>query len=263
MLRFFLKSVLPSRRQAIEHLLGTGGGMHRGHGRRKNPPGAEMWIKRFDHMGQAGGGAGGIGDQPVAPRIVIIVVDAHHGGDGILGHRSHLLPLILNGAETITFSAPASRWPLRAPLGSSGRQGGVQELAGGIHHQTHAGVRQAIAGRVAVRSQEANRHAIDVHAGRRLHPDLRLPAWPCGHGGKPCRRAIGGVAFQVMGQVRQGVAHRPADIDHDFIEILTGHMMPQRQFADPTESVDPQLTLCVSLPPWLSPLHPSYAVDPV
>ena len=40
----------------------------------------------LDHVGQAGGGAGGCRNDGVARGVEVVVIDAHDDGDGVFGH---------------------------------------------------------------------------------------------------------------------------------------------------------------------------------
>ena len=102
----------------------------------KNAVSAEIIQERLHHVGQAGGRAGGVGNQHVPLGIVVGVVDPHDGGDGI---RRHFLALVLDleGSRHDDLLGPGSRCPRREPLGIVGRTCWVEKGAGGIHHQFH------------------------------------------------------------------------------------------------------------------------------
>ena len=85
--------------RAVLQVLVLGVRVDRGH---QTLDDAEAVVQRLGHRRQAVRGAGGVGDDVVARRVVVPVVHAHHDGESSF----------LAGAEMITFLAPPSRWAL-------------------------------------------------------------------------------------------------------------------------------------------------------
>jgi hypothetical protein len=60
---------------------------------------------------------------------------------------------------------------------------------------------------------------------------------------KGMQGAVGRIAFQVVGDVRQGGACLPPDIDDDFTEVSPSDMMPDAKFADAAKAIDTDFQL--------------------
>src|SRR6201999_2748080 len=106
-----------------------GVGVHGGHQALDD---AEVLQQDLGHRRHAVGGAGGVGDDLVVGRVVLVVVDAHDDGDVLLlggGGDDHLL-----GAA--------------GDVRLGGRAG--HEAAGGLDHDVHPEVTPGQVGRVAL-----------------------------------------------------------------------------------------------------------------
>ena len=82
--------------------------------------------------------------------------------------------------------------------------------------------------------------AVDFHGavGVIYIADYRLPLMAVKITMEP---AVGGVPFNVMRYILKRYPGLTTNIDHNFIEILAGHMMPDGEFTDPAETVHPKL----------------------
>ena len=185
--------------------------MHCHHGGGKQPVGAEMIDQRFDHIRQAGGGAGGCRNDAVAGRVVIVIVNAHDRGDGIIGHfqalglnfkrRGHN-NFFCSGLEMAAYRAPAL-------IGISGR---ILEHAGGVHHQPHLIALPVNIFGIARLAQEGDRNAVDSHGAGGFIKIFDYPtaliAIDIG-----TEAAIGGILFNSRCYVFQTAADVPAQVD--------------------------------------------------
>jgi hypothetical protein len=90
--------------------------------------------------------------------------------------------------------------------------------------------------------QEPNGDAVDHHGSGVLVDvgDHRFGLVPMKKG---MQGAVGRIAFQVVGDVRQGGACLPADIDDDFTEVSPSDMMPDAKFADAAKAIDTDFQL--------------------
>ena len=93
---------------------------------------------------------------------------------------------------------------------------------------------------IAVGSQERDLDAVDCHRAvcfiQVLNNGRSLISVK-----EHVQAAIGGIPFNVMGDIAQGSAGLPADIDHQFIKKPSSHMMPDGQLADSPQAVDSKL----------------------
>ena len=95
-------------------------------------------------------------------------------------------------------------------------------------------------------SQKCNACAIQDHAAAFfVHSvDHRLRALAVEVRVEP---PIGGIPLDIMGNVLERRPSLPPYIDDDLLEILAGNMMPNGQFTDPSETVDPEFQLAFAI----------------
>jgi hypothetical protein len=90
--------------------------------------------------------------------------------------------------------------------------------------------------------QEPNGDAVDHHGSGVLVDVVDHRFGPVAMK-KGMQGAVGRVPFQVVGDVRQGGACLPADIDDDFTEVSPSDMMPDAKFADAAKAIDTDFQL--------------------
>ena len=228
----------PGLGRAVEHGLGAGRGVDRGHGRGQDPFRPEMVEQRFDHVGQAGGGAGGVGNDLVYPRVVILVIDAHDRGHGIIGHCPALI-LDFEGRGDYDLFGASLQVAQDRPLGIIGRSGRVEKLSGGVHDQPDVFAGPVDINRIAHGCQEFDVDAVDGDHGPVLVDILDDRPGPVAVQ-KSVQGTVRGVPFHIVRQIAQGTAHGPSHVHHQPVKKLAGEVVPQGQFTDTPQAVDPQ-----------------------
>ena len=162
----------------------------------------EVVVDDLGNRRQAVGGAGGVGNDVVLGRIVLVLVDAQHDGDVFAGRRSGDDDLLHRAAQVL--------------LG----QLGLGELAGGLDDHLRADDSQSsLAGSFSAKTRML----------------LAVDADGVGGGGDVVRQvAEDGVVLQQMRQCL-GVGEV---VDRDEFEVLVGERGAQNVAADAAEAVD-------------------------
>ena len=173
--------------------------------------------------------------------IVVVGIDPHHGRHGVFGHGGALLLDFERCGDHHLFGS-GFQMPADRPLGMIRGQCGIQELPRRVNYQTHPVLAPVDRLGRPLGSQQAHGDAVDDH-GSGAVVDVADHGWGLVAMQIGMQGTVGGIALQVMGDVRQAGTGLAADIDHDFVEIAPPHMVPHGQFTDAAQSVHPNVHL--------------------
>ncbi len=261
--RLLRRSVAPALRHGVEHRLRVGDRMHRAHARGDHVAREVALEQRADHVGQRRGRARRRRDQRVHGRVEPVVVDAVYQDRRVARERSAVLRALERGALDHD-PGPGGEVAAQRPLGRVGSGVRVAERAGALHYQGHAVVAPGDASGVAGLAEHDDLLAVCADQAALLvdHVDVahaRLPEEIA------VQRAVRAVFGDVLHDRLERRAHRPADVDHEAVEIVAPQVIPEHELADATQPVDTERSLGthgLRPSPRVARRRPSYGTAP-